>query len=136
MNIFDYIFYRVYRVYLKKDDPARFNSTLYISLIYLFILFPLFSLLLELLRGDDKWVTKSMYIIYCILILFYNVNRYSKNYIKTINTNYKVNSVPNWLFFVILPITMVLGIVFYIWIKKSIVDEYQLQGYIYNNWLK
>lgn len=134
MKIFDYIFYRVYRVYLKKNDPARFAGIAYMTTLYIFVFFVFLGFLLDLIKGIDKIYVNFIFFVYFSIIVLFNIKRYSSKYILEMNNKYRVDKIPNWLFFVILPLAMIFGILFYILIKKSIVDEYQLQGYLYNRW--
>lgn len=136
MKIFDYIFFRVYSVYLKKNDPARFAGIAYMTTLYVFILFAFLGMILDFMKGIDKIYVKLIFITYFTLILFFNIKRYNTKNILNIKSKFQINRIPNRLFFMILPLSMTLGIIFYICLKKYIVDEYQLQGYLYSKWFR
>lgn len=110
MVIFDYIFYRTYKAYVKAGDPARIMSTLYISysLFFLFAIFP--CILADLFRVSGSQASETLmncimwsYAFFCLVI---TCKRYNSNYIKHLLLKFKNSKynrkIPTWVFFAIL----------------------------------
>jgi hypothetical protein len=133
MIFFDYVFYRVYLQYLKKNDPAKFASTLYISVIYIFLLSPLLEIIAEIFRKKNGKIPIVLFVMYIIFILLFNFIRYFKNdkieKMKMIFKSNKYNKqIPGWIFFFILPFFMIIGIMLVVLISKYIIEPYRLSG--------
>jgi len=129
------IFYRIYVIYLARDYPAKFVSSLYIAFIYIFLFAPVYGLCVDLIHGVDKLIIKFLYAFYFLLIL---IRIFIKYYNKVILTNvFKENKnkkiiFPNWCYFLILPLSMIFGIGLYILLSQSIMQKFNLEGYLYN----
>ncbi len=137
-KIVDYIFYRTYLAYEKKGMSGTFSSILYISLgcFFLFIFIP--GLLYDLLVGCSEAVTNGLFFCYLAIILSFMFNWYFKEEeVKKIFTNYKDSAtnklIPTWIFFILLPLCMVIGISLYAFLHKFFINKYNLHGYLYNH---
>lgn len=129
------IFYRVYIAYLNKDYPATFVSCLYITFIYMFLLAPIYGLCIDLFKGLDVNIVKFLYIIYVMVIFIVIFKKYynkvTLNAILNRNKNNK-QYLPTWCYFLILPVSMVFGISFYILISIQVLQRFSLEGYLYD----
>lgn len=129
------IFYRIYIAYLNKDYPATLVSCLYITLIYIFLLAPIYGLCIDLLIGINKSIIKILYTIYVLAILFFTFKKYynKENLSKIIKENRSTKkSLPAWCYFLILPISMIFGLGSYILISIHILQKFNLEGSLYN----
>lgn len=131
----NYIFYRTYIEYLKKNDPARFASSLYLSAIEFTLVLPVFGFILELFRYHNVFYGKLIFVLLIIIIalnLKYYFNDGILKNIITSNKNNKYNkTISKWWFFCILPLSMIIGFGSHILISIHIVKEYNLQGFLY-----
>ncbi len=129
------IFYRVYIAYLNKDYPATFVSCLYITFIYMFLLAPIYGLCIDLFKGLDVNIIKFLYIIYVMVIFIVIFKKYynkvTLNAILNRNKNNK-QYLPTWCYFLILPVSMIFGISFYILISIQVLQRFSLEGYLYD----
>ncbi|HCA07163.1 hypothetical protein [Chryseobacterium sp.] len=127
------IFYRVYIAYLNKDYPATFVSCLYIALIYMFLLAPIYGLCIDLLQGLDKNIVKFIYVIYVATIILIIFKKYYKKAIlkNVLDKNKSKQYLPTWCYFLILPLSMILGVGFYVLISIQILQRFNLEGYLY-----
>ena len=82
------IFYNIYNSYLKKDYPATFLSSLYISFIYIFLFAPIYGFVVDLIQGIDKSFIKMLYTGYVVFILFFIFKKYYNK--KTLNKILKI----------------------------------------------
>ena len=137
MAIADYIFYRVFWAYKKKGEAAKLLSLLYVAMVLVFFLFPFALFLLELLR--DPWHRNDgyLYSAYLLIVFAYSCFRFFPNKnIRLLNRKYDKShynhSIPNWCFFVVLPLCMVWGIVAYSLVVKWLVKPFALRGIVYN----
>ncbi|KXH79543.1 hypothetical protein [Chryseobacterium kwangjuense] len=129
------IFYRVYIAYLNKDYPATFVSCLYITFIYMFLLAPIYGFCIDLLKGLDKNIIKFLYIIYVVIILILIFKKYyNKVTLQAILNGNRNNKqyLPNWCYFLILPVCMIFGIGLYILITIQVLQRFNLEGYLYS----
>ena len=127
-------FYNIYKSYLKKDYPATFVSSLYISFIYIFLFAPIYGFAVDLLHGINKNFIKILYATYVVLILFFIFKKYSNK--KTLNKILKIGETQkhfkSWIYFLMLPLSMILGVGVYILISINIVKRFNLEGFLYN----
>lgn len=133
----DYIFYRVYWAYKRKGEAARVLSLLYVAMVIAFLLFPFAMFLCELLR--DSWHKNDgcLYFVYLLTVLIYSCFRFFPGKkICLINRKYDKshynNTIPNWCFFAILPLSVVWGIIAYSLVVKLLVKPFALEGIVYN----
>ena len=128
------IFYNIYNSYLKKDYPATFVSSLYISFIYIFLFAPIYGFVVDLLQGIDKSFIKMLYAGYVVFILFFIFKKYYNK--KTLNKILKIGETQkyfkSWIYFLTLPLSMILGVGVYILISINIVKRFNLEGFLYN----
>lgn len=132
----DYIFYRVYWAYKKKGESAKTLSLLYMTMVFAFLCLPLALFLCELLR--DPWRRNDGYLlsIYLLIVLIYSYLSFlSKKKIYLINKKNKNNHlnhvIPDWWFFVILPLSIAWGITIYYLLVKFLITPFSLRGVIY-----
>jgi len=129
------IFYRVYNAYLNKDYPAVFVSSLYLIFIYIFLLAPFYGVFVDLLKGMDKVLVKFLYAFYIITISILVFSKYynNKKLDKILLENKNIKPLlPTWCYFLALPLSMILGIGFYIFISINILKRFNLEGYFYH----
>ncbi|WP_111959229.1 hypothetical protein [Chryseobacterium lathyri] len=129
------IFYRVYIAYLNKDYPATFVSCLYIAFVYMFLFAPIYGLCIDLFKGIGKNIIKFLYIIYVAVILIIIFKKYYNKVTlnNILNRNkHKKQYLPTWCYFIILPISMILGIGLYILVSIQILQRLNLEGYLYD----
>lgn len=133
----DYIFYRVYWAYNKKRESAKFLSPLYMAMVFAFLFLPFALFLCELLRDSYHRNDGYLLSIYLLMILIYSYLRFFPNK-KTWLINKKFegngynNKIPDWCFFVILPLSIVWGIITYSLLVKFFIKPFALRGIIYN----
>lgn len=135
-NFIDLIFYRTYMAYEAKNMSGRFLSCLYISFIFLFLCAPIYGFIHDLLIGIPKSVSPWLYGIYILIILSLVVRRYGnrKVILELVKKFRKQNTnklYPSWPYFLILPISMVVGIGSYFLLYDYVIQRYQLEGMLY-----
>ena len=136
IRILDYIFYRTYIAYMKKNDPAEFVSPLYLWLCLFFLFLPLFAIFGDMASGDNGIYTNCVFGMYCFFVFIFVYIRYvKKDTIKEIIKNFSNCSlnrtIPTWCFFLALPISMVVGVTGLILVTKYIIYPYGLTGIWY-----
>ena len=137
MAMVDYIFYRVYWAYKRKGEAARVLSLLYVAMVLAFFLYPFAMFLCELLRDPGHKNDGCLFFIYLLAVLAYSSFRFfpDKN-ISLINGKYDKshynNTVPNWCFFAILPLSVVWGVTAYSFVVKLLVKPFALRGIVYS----
>lgn len=136
-NMIDYIFYRVYWAYNKKRESAKFLSPLYMAMVFAFLFFPFALFLCELLRDSYHRNDGYLLSIYLLMILIYSYLRFFPNKkIWLINKKFEGNGynykIPDWCFFVVLPLSIVWGIITYSLLVKFFIKPFALRGIIYN----
>lgn len=106
MNILNYIFYRLYVQYLKKNEDATFSGIVFIGSILLFLFLPLWGFL--------KYVELGYFIIiyiigiYVLTALYYLTdNRINNIILKYKNSKY--NRIHWGFFYMILPLANLLA---------------------------
>ncbi len=136
-DMMDYIFFRVYRAYNKKREYAKILSLLYLAMTFAFFFFPLALFLCELLR--DPWRGNDGYLlsIYLLLVLIYTYLRFFPDKkVHLINKKFGKNQynhlIPDWCFFMILPLSITWGITTYVLLEKFFIKPLALRGIIYN----
>ena len=136
-SMIDYIFYRVYWAYNKKRESAKFLSPLYMAMVFAFFFFPFALFLCELLRDSYHRNDGYLLSIYLLMILVYSYLRFFPNKkIWLINKKFEGNGynhkIPDWCFFVVLPLSIVWGIITYSLLVKFFIKPFALRGIIYN----
>ena len=133
-KIEEYIFYRTYMVYKKKNDPALFSSSMYLTTIYIFLLMSIYGFIANLFRNNESIYHRGIVIGNIISIGIYVVRKYynQKNLNNILAQNQKKKKIlPTWLYFTILPISMVIGVALYGLITSYIIKKFDLEGIIY-----
>ena len=133
-KIEEYIFYRTYMAYKKKDDPALFSSVMYLIGIYFSLLMPIHSSIIDLFKGIGKNYEKGMMFVCMIIIGIYVIRKYynPKNLKNILAQNRKKKKIlPTWCYFTILPISMVIGVALYGLITSFVIKKFGLEGIIY-----
>lgn len=114
------IFAKLYEEYLRKNDPAKFNITMYISIVYFFLMF---ALLLPIKTFIDKQIFDNqidyekstimigvfglLTIITCLVYYKY----IKKKYIETLTKKYKSRKINKALLYLIVvgtPLTLLI----------------------------
>ena len=130
----EYIFYRTYMAYKKKDDPALFSSSMYLIGIYFSLLMPIHSSIIDLFKGIGKNYEKGMMFGSMISIGIYMIRKYynPKNLKNILAQNRKKKKIlPTWFYFTILPISMVIGVALYGLTTSYVIKKFGLEGIIY-----
>lgn len=133
-KIEEYIFYRTYMAYKKKNDPALFSSSMYLTTIYIFLLMPIYGFIANLFRNNESIYHRGIVIGNIISIGIYVVRKYynQKNLNNILAQNQKKKKIlPTWLYFTILPISMVIGVALYGLITTYVIKKFDLEGIIY-----
>lgn len=135
-RILDYIFYRTYIAYVKGNDPAGFISPSYLSLCLFFFFLPLFTIFGDMVRGDNDLYGNCFWGIYVLGIFLFVFIRYlRKGKISMLIGEYSNCSlnrtIPTWCFFLILPISMVVGVIGIFLVTRYLIDPCGLTGIWY-----
>ena len=133
-KIEEYIFYRTYMAYKKKDDPALFSSLMYLTAIYIFLLMPIYGSIANLFRNNRNIYDQGIVVGSMISIGIYVIRKYynPKNLKNILAQNQKKRKIlPTWCYFTILPISMVIGVTLYILTSIYIIQGFSLEGIIY-----
>ena len=116
----NFIFAKLYEEYIRKNDPAKFNITLYISVVYLFLTFafllPVKTFVDKKIYADQIHYEKStiMIAVFGLLAVVTYLVYYiyiKKNYIETLTKKYethKINKAILYLIVVLTPVTLML----------------------------
>ena len=133
----DYIFYRVYWAYKKKREAAKILCLLYMTIVLAFLFSPIALCLCELLR--DPWRRNDGYLlsIYLLIVILYSYLRFfpTKRILsldKKFDKNNYNHLIPDWSFFLILPLSIAWGISAYILLVKFLINPFALRGIVYN----
>ena len=133
----DYIFYRVYGAYNKKRESAKILSLLYMTMVIAFSFAPLALFVCELLRdpcrSNDGYYL-SGYLLLVLICTYLKFFPGSKIWLlnKKFDKNHYNRLLPDWCFFVILPLSITWGITMYYLSVKYIILPFALRGVIYN----
>lgn len=118
----DYIFYRIYNYYAKKDNIPFTTSIGFVITIYATILF-LLVISFNIITGDlisykyiKKDIGKFAWIAILLLLTFYNIYRYKQiKSIDVLNKQYKTSSlndkIKTWQIFLIPILIFLLAII-------------------------
>lgn len=110
------IFAKLYEEYIRKNDPAKFSITMYISIVYFFFSFVLLSpvktLIDKLIFDDQIHYKKSsiMTIVFGLLALITYLVYYiyiKKNYIETLTKKYEKKKLNKTILYLIVALTPV-----------------------------
>ncbi|MGE0569003.1 MAG: hypothetical protein AB7O73_13775 [Bacteroidia bacterium] len=109
----NFIFAKLYEEYKRKNDPAKFNITLYITIVYFFLTFafviPIKSILGKDLFYNEIEYGKSIIItvvflvfgaIVCLVYYFY----IRKNYIEILTKKFKDKKINKTILYIIVPL--------------------------------
>lgn len=127
------IFYNIYGAYLKKDYPAIFVSSLYLSFMYIFLFTPLYGCIIDLLYGINKSTAKFLYAVYAITIAFFVFKKYynKKTLERVLNNNRNKKNYKAWYYFLALPFSMCIGIGLYVIISIYVLKRLNMEGVLY-----
>lgn len=133
----DYIYYRVYWAYRKKRESAKILSFLYMTMVFAFLFLPVAFSFCELLRDPCRRNDGCLLSIYLLIVLMYSYLRFFSNKkIRSINERFKENHlnqmIPDWWFFVFLPLSIAWGITIYCLLVKLLIIPFALRGIVYN----
>ena len=133
----DYIYYRVYWAYRKKRESAKILSFLYMTMVFAFLFLPVAFSFCELLRDPCRRNDGCLLSIYLLIVLMYSYLRFFSNKkIRSINERFKENHlnqmIPDWWFFVFLPLSIAWGITIYCLLVEFLIIPFALRGIIYN----
>lgn len=134
MKILDYIFYRLYNAYARKDESPVFASICVLCMIILSLSIPFVGTLYELFRNDcilfaRELMLLDIFVIFSLLALRYGKKKKRDKLLHSIRNENKWDKVPDYFFYLILNIlSFIVGISLYIFIKKQFVDTYSLEG--------
>lgn len=111
MAIIDYIFYRLYMNYKNRkggEDP-RFYTSVYFIVTWSVFFFPVAILIEWILKS--KGTAPNIWILICFVIILIVIKRYNKRKIAFLIKRYKNspynNLIPSWIFFLILPLSLI-----------------------------
>ena len=130
----EYIFYRTYMAYKKKNDPALFSSSMYLTTIYIFLLMPIYGSIANLFRNNRNIYDQGIVVGSMISIGIYVIRKYynPKNLKNILAQNRKKKKIlPTWCYFTILPISMVVGVALYGLTTSYVIKKFGLEGIIY-----
>ena len=114
------IFAKLYEEYIRKNDPAKFSITMYISIVYFFLSF---TLLLPIKTFVDKQIfddkihyekSSIMVVVFGLLTIITCLVYYKyikKNYIETLTKRYKARKINRALLYLIVagtPVTLLI----------------------------
>lgn len=68
----DYIYYRMYVWYKRKNDCAIVNSILFITSVKFFLCFPIMGIVIAFFESDKNNMTLMLYLVYAILMLMHS----------------------------------------------------------------
>lgn len=128
-KIEEYIFYRVYTAYQKKDDIPLFSSVMYIIAIYMALSLFICGSIANLVKSNDFPYDKGVFIIWYSYIIIYVLRKYYNKSIRNRILNHnslKRKLFPNWFYFLLLPLSIILGIVLYSLCYVYIIKQYNL----------
>lgn len=118
---------------MKKNEDGKFSASLYIIVIYIFTFAPFYGFIIDLFEGIDKSLKKILYAFYLLIIIFLVVKKYynNKKLEKILKENKNKIYFPIWAYFLIFPVSVILGIGTYILISVNILQKFNLEGYLY-----
>ena len=129
INIFDYIFYRSYLQYKKAGEPGTASGSLYIAAVLIALLPILYVEIPRLIVGE---VYNAKYLITFIFIIctYIRYKRKEKEILRRYEHSKLNKKIPNWLIWMALPVSAVIGIALMILVDVHIVERYHLEGII------
>lgn len=130
----DYIYYRMYLWYTKKNDCATYTSIIFITMIKTFIWLPLVGFIGSLCRAGKTKTDLYLYCIFCVTTLIYSSIKYTRQK-KEIFSKYKHSKwnklIPNWMIFSSLPLSILWGVTIYIILCSKVINQYELERVIF-----
>ncbi|SFG72184.1 hypothetical protein SAMN05216383_13311 [Prevotella sp. KH2C16] len=114
-----------------------FCSILYVASILLFVFLLVFGSIAEMLRDRQGNINGLVFVAYFAVILLYVAIRYLKkgrvlHILECFQRNKYDELMPTWLLFMILPVSMVIGIGGFALLSVFIIQPYGLKGFLCN----
>lgn len=136
-DILNYIFYRIYISYRRKNDPPKFSTILYLVCSLMFLLMPIAGIFLEAMRNENEELPIIYFILYLASVFTFVLIKYrDDDKIAGLIDKYyydKMNkAIPSWVFFMILPFSMVFGLGGFILMSKYFIIPYNIRGVAYD----
>ncbi len=137
MKILDYIFYRLYNAYAKKDNSPVFSSICVMSAQIFVLVSPIIGMLYELIKNESTTIPKVLVVSIIGFIMLLLRHRYGNKVIRNkilygIRKKSKWDKLPDIFFYLFLTIlSVVIGIGLFIIIKKAVIDTYNLEGIVW-----
>lgn len=120
--------------YKEKDDIPLFSSVIYIIAIYMALSLFICGTFANLFKSKGFPYDKSIFIIWYSFIIIRILKKYYNKSIRNkilVDNSMKHKLFPNWFYFLLLPLSILLGILLYIICYVYIIDKYNLHGYLY-----
>ena len=132
LQLIDYIFYRTYVAYKKKDDPAKFCSIMYLSVCFFSLLLPLYAFFRKIVSPKYETQCFYVYILFWVISIASITYRYYKNdFISRLYYRYENcwadKNIHTFFIFLTMPICIAFGM----WGGKTIAqfcDNHNLVG--------
>ena len=135
------IFAKLYEEYIRKNDPAKFNITLYISLVYFFLIFalllPVKTFIDNKIFDDQTDYEKStiLTVVFGLLTLITSLVYYiyiKKNYIERLTKRYKTKKINKTILYIIVALTpvtlLLLGATTTVYLNGGEILGHKIQG--------
>ena len=129
IDFFDYVLFRSYKQYEKKEDLPMLGSIMYVHLSIM----SLFSFVwIDIPKLFCDKMTYNKYIIYSItLIIVGLIYKKRKIYIFKRYQHSKYNeTIPNWTIWIVFPISFIIGVSIMLLFDIFIIERYHLEGII------
>ncbi|WP_439478826.1 hypothetical protein [Chryseobacterium aquaticum] len=135
------IFAKLYEEYVRKNDPAKFNITLYISIVYFFLIFalllPVKTFIDNKIFDDQTDYEKStiLTVVFGLLTLITSLVYYiyiKKNYIERLTKRYKTKKINKTILYIIVALTpvtlLLLGATTTVYLNGGEILGHKIQG--------
>lgn len=108
------IFAKLYEEYIRKNDPAKFNITLYISIVYFFLIFAIvlpFKTFIDKKIYDDQFhyekstIMTVVFVLLTVIICLVHYIYIKKRHIETLTRRHKENKINKTLLYLIVIVT-------------------------------
>lgn len=133
MGIIDYLYIRVYDAYVKKNDPARFVASLYVSCVLGLFFSPISIFCAELFRTEEGSIDSIILLTYALSILIYTFRTFNKKRIQQLKTKLLrgrgKRNIPTWCLFTILPLGFIWTVVMYWLMLQYVIHPCHLEGF-------
>jgi len=144
MRPLDFLFARLFIEYRKKKDPAEFSITLYISTVYLFVLFSLYlplSVTINKVFFDDGLSYNRTYLLIAVfsafvLIAIFTYKKYIRDkFIYTLTKRYqgqRINKMLLYTLVVLIPVfLLLLGGTMTVLLSGGTIMNHEFEGLIH-----